>query len=132
MGASVTVRTALVVEDDETIREALAITLEAEGFAIEAVDTLARARESLGRHTPTVVVLDLMLPDGRGDELLAELARSGNAPATILVSASPDAPEIAHRFGIACMAKPFDLDGLIQALEAAIHARRGPSRPPPA
>jgi len=122
--------TALVVEDDETIREALLVTLEAEGFAAEGVGSLQDARIALARKRPTVVVLDLMLPDGRADELLAELAAATNAPPTVLVSASPEAPEVARRFGIACMAKPFDLDHLLDALNHAVAQRGCPSSPP--
>lgn len=127
-----TQRTALVVEDDETIREALLITLEAEGFLAEGVGSLREARTALARAPVTVVVLDLMLPDGRADELLAELAAATNSPPTVLVSASPDAPEVARRFGIACMAKPFDLDHLLDALNHAVAQRKNPSSPPPA
>jgi len=126
----VTQPTALVVEDDETIREALLVTLEAEGFVAEGVGTLREAREALTRTRPAVVVLDLMLPDGRADEWLVELAAASNAPPTVLVSASPDAPEVARRFGIACMAKPFDLDHLLEALNVAVAQRRLPSTPP--
>jgi DNA-binding response OmpR family regulator len=121
----------LVVEDDETIREALLVTLDAEGFVAEGVGSLRDARAALARQRPTVVVLDLMLPDGRADELLAELAGASNAPPTVLVSASPEAPEVARRFGIACMAKPFDLDHLLDALNRAIAQRSHPSSPPP-
>jgi DNA-binding response OmpR family regulator len=123
--------TALVVEDDETIREALLVTLEAEGFVAEGAGSLTEARAALARNRPTVVVLDLMLPDGRADELLSELAAATNAPPTVLVSASPDAPEVARRFGIACMAKPFDLDHLLDALNHAVLHRRNPSSQPP-
>jgi DNA-binding NtrC family response regulator len=125
-------RTALVVEDDETIREALLVTLEAEGFVAEGVGSLRDARAALARGTMSVVVLDLMLPDGRADELLAELAETRDAPPTVLVSASPDAPEIARRFGIACMAKPFDLDHLLECLDKAVAQGRNPSAPPDA
>lgn len=126
----VTPRTALVVEDDETIREALLVTLEAEGFVAEGVGSLREARAALARTRVTVVVLDLMLPDGRADELLAELAAATDSPPTVLVSASPDAPEVARRFGIACMAKPFDLDHLLDALDKAVAQRKNPSTPP--
>jgi DNA-binding response OmpR family regulator len=123
--------TALVVEDDETIREALLVTLDAEGFAAEGVGTLREARAAVQRARPTVIVLDLMLPDGRADEWLTELAAMTSAPPTVLVSASPDAPEVAGRFGIACMAKPFDLDHLLDALNRAVAQQRFPSTPPP-
>jgi two-component system, OmpR family, KDP operon response regulator KdpE len=122
---------ALVVEDDETIREALMITLEGEGYVARGVASLSEAREALAGHSPTVVVLDLMLPDGRGDELLDELATRSDAPPTVLVSASPDAPAVARRFGIACMTKPFDLDHLLAMLQAAIAQQRVPGSTPP-
>lgn len=121
---------ALVVEDDDTIREALSLTLQSEGFDTREAATLSEARAALDVEQPTVVVLDLMLPDGRGDELLSELARASHSPPTVLVSASPDAPDIAMRYGIAWMRKPFDLDRLIGALKQAIARGRSPSVPP--
>jgi DNA-binding response OmpR family regulator len=124
-------QTALVVEDDETIRDALLITLESEGFIARGVGSLGEARVALAESMPTVVVLDLMLPDGRGDELLEELAQTADAPPTVLVSASPDAAAVAHRFGIACMAKPFDLDRLLEALQTSVLQRRSPGSAPP-
>jgi DNA-binding NtrC family response regulator len=72
-----------------------------------------------------------MLPDGLADELLEELARRASAPPTVMVSASPAAPEVARSYGIAFVAKPFDIDGLLMAIQRAIAAEKKPSHPPP-
>lgn len=67
--------TVLVVDDDETIRDALARILAAEGMRVVAggtgEDLLRLARE----HAPDLVTLDAMLPDMSGPEALARLRK---------------------------------------------------------
>lgn len=80
----------LIVEDQTAIRQMLALFVGAlPGFAVigEAKDckqALARTRELL----PQVVVLDWMLPDGTGQELLAALCNQKPAPEVLVFSAN--------------------------------------------
>lgn len=64
----------LLVEDDETLREALVDLLEGEGYDAEAVPSLAVARARLEiPPPPRLVVLDLILPGESGLDLLDEV-----------------------------------------------------------
>ena len=54
---------ALIVDDDENTRSALAVLIEAEGFTIDLAKDLREARISLVRQTPDVVLTDLKLPE---------------------------------------------------------------------
>ncbi len=68
---------ALIVEDDEDLRASVAMLVEREGFLTRQADSLAAARREIEEQAPDVVLLDLVLPDGEGLELLSdeELAR---------------------------------------------------------
>src|SRR5215213_8197664 len=74
-------RSVLVVEDDRTARRAIACILKQQGFAVCEAATLAEAvREAEGAQHEWVL-LDLMLPDGNGTELLRRV-RCGALPET--------------------------------------------------
>lgn len=66
-------RTILLVEDDESLRLGLSDLLVFHGFAIDAVGGLEPARTLLKTRVYDLVILDLMLPDGEGFNLGAEL-----------------------------------------------------------
>jgi len=70
-------RRALVVEDQTTFRELLGELLEAAGFAVASCELGSEARALLAAGRFDLVLLDLMLPDMHGFELLDPLAGSG-------------------------------------------------------
>ena len=74
-------RRALVVEDQTTFRELLAELLEGRGFQVESCATGQDAREHLSHAHYQLLLLDLVLPDGHGLDLLADLGVQGSASA---------------------------------------------------
>jgi len=70
---------ALVVEDDHNGSEVLCKVLELFGHQVQCTATVHQALRALERYKPTVVLLDLMLPDGTGGEVL-EYIRAHNLP----------------------------------------------------
>lgn len=116
------VRSVLVVEDDPTICTALVGLLEDEGFEVMTASNLRRARYVLfeSRHPVGVLVLDLALPDGNGEDLLAELSQRPGAPPTVLVSAMAErAEQAAVAFGLPHAPKPFDLTLVVASVVVA-------------
>jgi DNA-binding NarL/FixJ family response regulator len=85
----------LIVEDDAALRAALAdaLTESERGFVVvAAVSDLASARRALGTHGDLdVVVIDLGLPDGRGESLIAELAARHPNVASVVLTVHADA-----------------------------------------
>ena len=63
---------ALLVDDDTSFRDSVAVLVKREGFEVAEASNLAEARARLGENAPDVVILDLGLPDGDGSELLRE------------------------------------------------------------
>ena len=77
--------TILIVEDNAAFAEALRMSYEVEGYAVEWVADGDAALEWLGEHHADVIVLDLMLPKTNGFEVLRRYrAMSGNAAVLIL------------------------------------------------
>ncbi|MBS66770.1 MAG: DNA-binding response regulator [Pseudomonas sp.] len=63
----------LLIDDDEELCELLISWLAQEGFVAHACHDGNSARQALAQHQPAAVVLDVMLPDGSGLELLKQL-----------------------------------------------------------
>ena len=63
----------LLIDDDEELCELLITWLAQEGFSARACHDGASARAALAERQPAAVVLDVMLPDGSGLELLKQL-----------------------------------------------------------
>jgi len=66
------------------------------------------------------IILDLVLGKGSGETLLDELTASNSSIATIVISASRIGPRLASEYGVAFLAKPFDLDTVLTAVEVAL------------
>ena len=77
----------LVVDDEVSQLQTLAALLNAEGFDVETCSTGREALERLGSGTFGVAVVDLLLPDLSGAELLGELSHCENSPHVILYTA---------------------------------------------
>ncbi len=86
----------LIVDDSLTVRMDLAEAFAEAGFQTELRADLAGAREALERRSFGLVVLDVLLPDGDGLELLVELKRSSRHGRTPVVLLSTEA-EVQHR-----------------------------------
>jgi CheY-like chemotaxis protein len=69
----------LLIEDDEPIRLFVSMALESRTVELVPCSTLQRAREALDAGPVDLVLLDLMLPDGSGLELLRDATRRGRA-----------------------------------------------------
>jgi two-component system response regulator RegX3 len=76
----------LLIEDEESIHEPLAAALEREGFAAEVATTAAAGLEMFRTRAPDLVLLDIMLPDGDGRDLLREIRRSSRIPVVMLTA----------------------------------------------
>lgn len=76
--------TILAVEDSRYACEALRLMSQRAGARLRRADTLALARAHLRVYRPDVVIIDLGLPDGRGEALIRELAMARLRPLVVL------------------------------------------------
>ncbi|MDQ3585314.1 MAG: response regulator [Acidobacteriota bacterium] len=119
--------TVLVVDDDPDLRELVSFALQREGFDVVTAENGFEGLERLGEMKPVIALLDVMMPGMSGLEMLTRLReRDRNMPAIIMTAAAT--PEVAlHALrDEACdfLAKPFDFNDLISAVNAAFEMRR--------
>ena len=79
-------RSILVIEDEPTIAEAVALRLRSEGFAVEIAADGPAGVEACERLGPDLVVLDLMLPGLDGLEVCRRIQRTGPVPVLMLTA----------------------------------------------
>jgi CheY-like chemotaxis protein len=107
----------LLVDDDEDVRDSLALVLRDEGYHVETASNGKEALEKLDRMPPPgVVLLDLMMPVMNGWKTLEQFqARKLAAPVLVVSAAVPPAPPGAAGF----LRKPVDLECLLERVDAA-------------
>jgi DNA-binding response OmpR family regulator len=66
----------LVVEDDDMLNRVMVIQLQAAGYVVRAARTGAGALKMINEYLPSMLILDLGLPDMSGQELIKELRRN--------------------------------------------------------
>lgn len=114
-------RRVLVVDDDQAIRETMALVLSEEGFPVATACHGRAALDWLRAHIdePSLVLLDLMMPvmDGRSF-LLAKAADPLLAPVpVVVVSAGRDLDCLLQAPGVrACLPKPITIERLLRAV----------------
>ncbi|WP_343081118.1 response regulator [Ostreiculturibacter nitratireducens] len=111
--------TVLVVEDSRFACEAMRILCLRSGARIRRADCLRSARRHLATYRPTVVIVDLGLPDGFGQELIRDLAAmSVRVPVVLGTSGNADGAEVAREAGAdGFLEKPIES---LAAFQAAI------------
>lgn len=113
----------LVADDSETVLLMLQRRLEMEGYevvtATDGVEALERLRE-LGAKEPDVILLDAMMPNKSGTEVLEEIRGEGSTIPVLMISAHLDAqePERMRKLGANdIVPKPFEWEDLIGKIE---------------
>ena len=123
--------TVLVVDDDRAIRTALERALRLEGFAVQTAEGGRRALELISERRPSVVLLDVVMPDVSGVDVARRLRGDGVEVPICMLSARD---EVADRVaGLEAGAddyiiKPFALEEVVARLHALL--RRVPEREP--
>ena len=105
---------ALLVDDDSDAAETMAMLIAAEGFTAATAGSLRDARRQMALQEPDIVLLDLMLPDGSGMELVRDVKALPNAELVLLTGhASLDTSIQALRLGAAdYLVKPMSMKQL--------------------
>ncbi|SED12364.1 transcriptional regulator, winged helix family [Rhodobacter sp. 24-YEA-8] len=118
----------LIVEDDDLLRDGLSVGLRLAGFSPDAVGSVSDARAALTAGNFEAMVLDLMLPDGSGLELLREMrATESDLPVLLLTARDRLEDKVAGLDAGAddYLGKPFELDELAARLRAILRRRQG-------
>jgi CheY-like chemotaxis protein len=113
------------VDDEEPIRSTLTEAFELEGYAVRSASNGLEAFDVMRRFRPGAIVLDLMMPVMNGWEFLEQCQGDDECSETpvLVISAYSKLPKEAARLGVkACIAKPFDLDVLLGAVDRVLRA----------
>ena len=112
----------LLVEDDVAIMDTLTMFLQYEGYEVLRARSVERACDILAQTTPDLVLLDYMLQDDTAEPVIAALReRHVGQVRVILLTAADDPAGKARDLGVdGVVAKPFELEVLLRAIEDAI------------
>ena len=119
----------LVVDDEFLIRWSLSEHFDQAGYKVIEAETLLEARAALLNHVD-VVLLDVLLPDGNGLDLLKELRRTQPDLPVIVISAHATqlvADRARADGAFDCVRKPFDLNALTALVDRAASDTAGNS-----
>jgi len=117
--------TILVVEDEEPVLQLVADLLDSEGYHVVVADDGLQALTLVQATSPDLVLTDLMMPVMNGVELCRRLRadeRTLQVPIVVMTAAGRGQREAAG--ADAYVAKPFDLDVLLELVESYVGAVR--------
>lgn len=110
----------LVVDDEPSLRALTAEALEDEGYEVRTAVDGRQALEILANWTPSIIVLDLMMPVLDGWGFIEGYRRVAGSEIPIIGVSAAMTPSMAHRLheiGVhICLGKPFDFDDLLRGV----------------
>ncbi|OLN24496.1 sigma-54 dependent DNA-binding response regulator [Desulfovibrio sp. DV] len=119
----------LIIDDDQTIRDALARVVDRLGHTSTLASTLSEGLKRAGNAEVDVVFLDVRMPDGNGLDAIGDIRRSPSGPEVIVITGwgDPDGAERAMRQGAwDYIEKPPTVKTMTAPLVSAMeHRRRG-------
>jgi len=123
-----------IVEDDRDIAEIYSIALKSVGFAVEIIDSGARALARLAETAPALVVLDLSMPVVAGDSVLRQFAvdqRLLDTRVMLVTAMATKAEELADQADVTLI-KPVSLAQIRELALRLVPSARLKQNPPPA
>lgn len=115
-----------VVDDDESVREALPDLLGEFGFASIAFTSAEEFLAAYQRHEVDCLILDVAMPGMTGPELHLELKRRGYSVPVIFITAHTDPalmPRLIQQGAVECLFKPFSDVALRDAVVGALGSK---------
>jgi FixJ family two-component response regulator len=115
-----------VVDDSDSVREALPDMLDHFGFEVQAFASAEDFLRSQAISRTACLILDVGLPGISGPDLQQELKRRGDSTPIVFITAQGDAslrPRLIKAGAVDCLSKPFSDTALLAAITAAL-ARR--------
>lgn len=112
----------LIVDDDENFTTVTAAFLENQGYRIQTAGTGQKALETISSERPEIVLLDLILPDTEGTEILKKIRQIDRSLAVITVTGYGDehrAVNVMKAGSCDYLTKPFKFEDLINSIEKA-------------
>lgn len=121
----------LLIEDEDALRELTARALGKEGYVVEEASSYDEAWDKLNLFSYDCVLLDIMLPDGNGLDLLRSFKAEGKAMNVIIISARDSLEDKVSGLDEGAddyLPKPFHTAELIARVKSVIRRASGGSR----
>jgi FixJ family two-component response regulator len=121
--ASMNKRLVAIVDDSESVREALPDLLQHAGFAVRAFESAEAFLAAEAAGETSCLILDVGLPGMSGPELQQELRRRGRVIPIVFITAQGDRslrPRLIAAGAVACLMKPFSDSDLLAAVDVAL------------
>jgi two-component system, OmpR family, KDP operon response regulator KdpE len=111
-----------VVDDEPQILRALKASLRGAGYEVDTAETAEGALTAAALAPPDAVILDLVLPDGRGTDVTRDLRSWSSVPVIVLSAVGDESEKVAALDAGAddYVTKPFGIDELLARLRAAM------------
>jgi two-component system KDP operon response regulator KdpE len=118
----------LVVDDEPQVLRSLTAALTAAGYEVGGAASVAQAVEAAALHPPDAVVLDLLLPDGTGEEVCRRLREWSQVPIVVVSAVDEEGQNIAALDAGAddYVTKPYAVGELLARVRAAMRRAAAP------
>lgn len=116
----------LVVDDDVMVRDLLVRFLSLRGYQVRSAKDVREALRLIGESVPDLVILDLVMPEMNGVELLRALAERDYAGRTIILSGHQNDALLAEAWALGpqeVLDKPLDLERALTAIQLVMVCR---------
>lgn len=116
----------LLVDDDKQILRSLRVYLELENYDVNTASNGQEALDSIKEHKPDILVLDVMMPEMDGFEVLEKIKadeKLNDIPVIMLTAKGQDVDVLeGYRMGASSyMTKPFNLNELVENIELILN-----------
>jgi DNA-binding response OmpR family regulator len=112
----------LVVDDERDVRSLVCHILVDQGYEVDQAVDGRDALEKIQARTPDLVVLDLMMPEVDGWQVLRELQGRATRPRVVVLSAFGDVKRATEAGAVGFLAKPFRFAQLVDTCQRALSA----------
>ncbi len=124
----------LVVDDEPSIVDVVSMALRHQGFGVQSAGTGREALNLVRQWHPHVIVLDVMLPDMDGFDVIRRLRGGGARIPVVFLTARDSTEDKVHGLtlgGDDYVTKPFSLEEVIARIRAVLRRTRGDGTEPP-
>jgi two-component system, OmpR family, response regulator len=118
--------TILVVEDEPNVRKLVSVNLTQRGYSVLEAENGQQAWRHLDRQKPTLLILDIKLPDMSGWDILDQVGShptlSTNLPVLVMTATPVDKTSVLSQYPCITeiLVKPFNTDKLIAAVQRSL------------
>ena len=123
-------KTIVVVEDEPALARLITRVISVRDCAVTVAGTVADALTAIRTVDPNLIILDLLLPDGRGEDVLAELMRSRPTSQVLVLSSMTQVAtrvRVLEGGAVDFLAKPFDNAELLARVNIRLRMPAPPS-----